>query len=139
MLRLTQTEDFKTIISSCSTKEQVQKASENFMKRIIALSDAEDDPVSLFRVLRYTRFRLQTLQEAYLMNGEGKNVSELLFVIDTELKLLKMRIQGLLPTLPVKSAKKLRWTGKTTDLVELLYALDTCHVLYYTRIRQSIP
>ena len=43
MLRLTQTEDFKTIISSCSTKEQVQKASENFMKRIIALSDAEDD------------------------------------------------------------------------------------------------
>ena len=126
MLRLTQTEDFKTIISSCSTKEQVQKASENFMKRIIALSDAEDDTVSLFRVLRYTRFRLQTLQEAYLKNGEGKNVSELLFVIDTELKLLKMRIQGLLPTLPVKSAKKLRWTGKTTDLVELLYALDTC-------------
>ena len=53
-------------------------------------------------------------------------MSELLFVIDTELKLLKMRIQGLLPTLPVKSAKKLRWTGKATDLVELLYALDTC-------------
>ena len=71
MLRLTQTEDFKTIISSCSTKEQVQKASENFMKRIIALSDAEDT-ISLFRVLRYTRFRLQTLQEAYLMNGEGE-------------------------------------------------------------------
>ena len=42
------------------------------MKRIIALSDAEDDTVSLFRVLRYTRFRLQTLQEAYLMNGEGE-------------------------------------------------------------------
>lgn len=72
MLRLTQTEDFKTIISSCSTEEQVQKASENFMKRIIALCDAEDDTVSLFRILRYTRFRLQTLQEAYLMNGEGK-------------------------------------------------------------------
>ena len=27
MLRLTQTEEFKTIISSCSTKEQEQKAS----------------------------------------------------------------------------------------------------------------
>ena len=53
-------------------------------------------------------------------------MSELLSVIDTELKLLKMRMQGLLPALPVKPAKKLRWTGKTTDLVELLYALDTC-------------
>ena len=35
-------------------------------------------------------------------------------------------MQGLLPALPVKPAKKLRWTGKATDLVELLYALDTC-------------
>ncbi len=53
-------------------------------------------------------------------------MSELLFVIDTELELLKMRMQGLLPALPVKPARKLRWTGKATDLVELLYALDTC-------------
>ena len=30
MIRLTQTEEFKTIISSCSTNEQEQKASENF-------------------------------------------------------------------------------------------------------------
>ncbi|SCQ18186.1 RteC protein [Tannerella forsythia] len=126
MLRLTQTEDFKTINSSCSTKEQVQKASENFMKRIITLCDAEDNAISLFRILRYTRFRLQTLQEKYLMDGEGKNVLELLSVIDTELELLKVRMQGLLPALPVKPAKKLRWTGKATDLVELLYALDTC-------------
>ena len=28
--------------------------------------------------------------------------------------------------MPIKSAKKFRWTGKATDLVELLYALDTC-------------
>ena len=125
MLRLTQTEDFKTIISSYSTEEQVQKASENFMKRIIALCDAEDDAISLFRILRYTRFRLQTLQAVYLMDGKEKNVSELLCVIDTELKLLKMRMQGLLSTLPVKPTEKLRWTGKATDLVELLYALDT--------------
>lgn len=53
-------------------------------------------------------------------------MSELLFVIDTELGLLKMRMQGLFPALPVKPAKKLCWTGKATDLVELLYALDTC-------------
>ena len=56
----------------------------------------------------------------------GKNISELLFVIDTELELLKMRMQGVLPALPVKPVQKLRWTGKSTDLVELLYALDTC-------------
>ena len=35
-------------------------------------------------------------------------------------------MQGLLPALPVKSAQNLHWTGKATDLVELLYALDTC-------------
>ena len=126
MLRLIQTEEFKTIISSCSTNEQEQKASENFMKRIIDLCDAEDDAISLFRILRYTRFRLQTLQAVYLMDGKEKNVSELLCVIDTELKLLKMQMQGLLSTLPVKPTEKLRWTGKATDLVELLYALDTC-------------
>lgn len=126
MLRLIQTEEFKTIISSCSTNEQEQKASENFMKRIIDLCDAEDDAISFFRILRYTRFRLQTLQAVYLMDGKGKNVSELLCVIDTELKLLKMRMQGLLPALSVKPTKKLHWTGKVTDLVELLYALDTC-------------
>ena len=61
--------------------------------------------------------------------GRGKNVAELLFVIDTELELLNMRIQGVLPALPVKPAKKLRWTGKATDLVELLYALDTCNCI----------
>ena len=37
-----------------------------------------------------------------------------------------MRMQGLLSTLPVKPTEKLRWSGKATDLVELLYALDTC-------------
>ena len=53
MLRLIQTEEFKTLISSCST-------------------NAEDDAISLFRILRYTRFRLQTLQAVYLMDGKGK-------------------------------------------------------------------
>ncbi len=35
-------------------------------------------------------------------------------------------MQGFLPALPVRPAKKLYWTGKATDLVELLYTLDTC-------------
>lgn len=72
MLRLTQTEDFKTIISSCSTEEQVQKASDNFILKIVALCDTEEDTVSLFRILRYTRCRLQAMQKAYPLNGEGK-------------------------------------------------------------------
>ena len=40
-----------------------------------------------------------------------------------------MRIKGLLPTAKsvlASPAKKFRWTGKVVDLVELLYALDTC-------------
>lgn len=52
-------------------------------------------------------------------------MAELLFVIDTELELLKMRMHGILSAVRPKSAKKFRWTGKATDLVELLYALDT--------------
>ena len=63
-----QDDNFVLLYKRTSTKS----VGELFMKRIIALSDAEDDTVSLFRVLRYTRFRLQTLQEAYLMNGEGE-------------------------------------------------------------------
>ena len=42
------------------------------MKRIIDLCDAEDDAISFFRILRYTRFRLQTLQTVFLMDGKGK-------------------------------------------------------------------
>ncbi|WP_420187809.1 RteC domain-containing protein [Bacteroides pyogenes] len=57
-------------------------------------------------------------------------MSELLHVIDTELELWNMRVQGLLslspPSLQSKSIGEIRWTGKIVDLVELLYALDTC-------------
>ena len=35
-------------------------------------------------------------------------------------------MQGILPALPIKSAKKFHWTEKVIDLVELLYAFDTC-------------
>lgn len=53
-------------------------------------------------------------------------MAELLAVIDTELELLNMRMQGILPTVPLIPAKKFRWTDEVVDLVELLYALDTC-------------
>ena len=72
MLRLTQTEDFKTMLSSCSTKEQIQKASDNFILKVVALCDTERDLISLFRTLRYTRFCLQPLQRGDSMDGEGK-------------------------------------------------------------------
>lgn len=74
MLRLTQTEDFKTIISLCSTKGQIQKASDNFILKIIALCDAERDLVSLFRTLRYTRFCLQPLQRGGFNGRRGEKM-----------------------------------------------------------------
>ncbi len=43
-------------------------------------------------------------------------------------------MQGLLPDLPSKSGKKFCWTGKVVDLVELLYALDTCNCINYGEI-----
>lgn len=72
MLRLIQTENFKIMLSSCSTKEQIQKASDNFILKVVALCDTEEDTVSLFRILCYTRCRLQAMQKAYPLNGEGK-------------------------------------------------------------------
>lgn len=38
-------------------------------------------------------------------------------------------MQGVLPTSQRKHAKKLHWTGKATDLIELLYAFDTCNCI----------
>ena len=60
-------------------------------------------------------------------------MSELLHVIDTELELWNMQVQGLLslspPSPQSKSIGEIRWTGKIVDLVELLYALDTCNCI----------
>lgn len=59
--------------------------------------------------------------------GRGKNISELLFVIDTELKLLRIRLHKAVSTshvtLQSKLGRKFCWTGKITDLVELIYGL----------------
>ena len=71
MLRLIHSGDFETIVSSLSTKEQIQKASDNFIMSIVSLCDHEDS-VSLFRILHYTRFRLQNLQETHSRNELGK-------------------------------------------------------------------
>lgn len=122
MKQLIETETFELLLSDNS-----KTATDSLIKEIIRLGETEANLASLYRTLHYTRFHLESMTETSGIPTEmGKNVSELLFVIDTELELVKMRMQGLLPALPVKPAKKLCWTGKATDLVELLYALDTC-------------
>lgn len=44
-----------------------------------------------------------------------------------------MRVQGLLSSSPPSPqsqlSRKIHWTGKVVDLVELLYALDTCNCI----------
>lgn len=108
------------------SSNQSTEATDDLIGEIIKLGDSEENLVSLFRTLNFTRFHLRGMVEKIGITTEmGKNVSGLLCVIDTELLLLRMRMQGLLPALPVRPAKKLRWTGRATDLVELLYALDT--------------
>ena len=125
MKRLIENQAFEIIASKEISSEELKQSTEWLIQQILHTSITERDSASLFRILRYTRFRLQ---EVYLMDGKGKNVSELLCVIDTELKLLKMRMQGILPTLQSKPTK-IHWTGKATDLVELLYAFDTCNCI----------
>ena len=55
-------------------------------------------------------------------------MSELLFVINMELKLLDLQMRGLSSNRPIarpdSKSVKFSWTGKTTDLVELIYGLD---------------
>lgn len=112
------------------SSNQSTEATDDLIGEIIKLGDSEENLVSLFRILNFTRFQLRMIVESSDITSEvGKNVSELLFVIDTELKLLKMRMQGVLPASQSKPAKKLHWTGKATDLVELLYAFDTCNCI----------
>ena len=121
MKRLIKNASFEMLFSNKSTE-----ATDDLIREIIKLGNSEENLVSLFRTLNFTRFHLRGMVEKIGITTEmGKNVSELLCVIDTELLLLRMRMQGLLPALPVRPAKKLRWTGRATDLVELLYALDT--------------
>ena len=112
------------------SSNQSTEATDDLIGEIIKLGDSEENLVSLFRTLNFTRFQLRMIVESSDITSEvGKNVSELLFVIDTELKLLKMRMQGVLPASQSKPAKKFCWTGKIVDLVELLYALDTCNCI----------
>ena len=98
--------------------ENTTKATACLIREILKLVETEKKLEALFRTLHYTRFQLQIIHARTGLTVEmgGKC---------TELKLLDMRLHGLFPA-PQKSVSNLRWTGKATDLVELLYALDTC-------------
>ena len=107
MKRLIKKESFEMLSSSKS-----MEATNDLIREIIELGDSEENLVSLFRTLNFTRFQLRMIVENSDITSEvGKNVSELLFVIDTELKLLKMRMQGVLPASQSKLARKFCWTG----------------------------
>ena len=107
MKRLIKKESFEMLSSSKS-----MEATNDLIREIIELGDSEENLVSLFRTLNFTRFQLRMIVENSDITSEvGKNVSELLFVIDTELELLKMRMQGVLPASQSKLARKFCWAG----------------------------
>lgn len=51
-------------------------------------------------------------------------------VLSTELEILERGLRKKTFPSPLQQAKKsIHWTGKVVDLVELLYALDTCNCI----------
>lgn len=61
------------------------EATDDLIREIIKLGDSEENLVSLFRTLNFTRFQLRMIVENSDITSEvGKNVSELLFIIDTD-------------------------------------------------------
>lgn len=63
MKRLIQTSSFRTLSSKKSTVLQIRNATDELIEKVIELSDSETDDTSLFRIMSYTRFILQTLQK----------------------------------------------------------------------------
>lgn len=92
MERLVKTFSFRVLSSNKSSAAKQRNATDNLIKEIIKLNTEESDNIFVLRILRYTRFRLQSLQEKPSSDRAGKNVAELLSVINTELELLNMRM-----------------------------------------------
>lgn len=63
MNRLIQTSSFEVLSSGDSTESQVRTATKCLLNEIVALSVSEANCISLFRILHYTRFHLQTMAE----------------------------------------------------------------------------
>ena len=65
MKRLTQTDSFRIVSSKSSSASEIREATE-LIEIILGLSDSATDDTTLFRIMNYTRFILQTLQKKSL-------------------------------------------------------------------------
>ena len=63
MERLVKTFSFRVLSSNESSADKQRNATDNLIKEIIKLNTEENDNIFVLRILRYTRFRLQSLQE----------------------------------------------------------------------------
>lgn len=63
MERLVKTFSFRVLSSNELSADKQRNATDNLIKEIIKLNTEENDNIFILRILRYTRFRLQSLQE----------------------------------------------------------------------------
>ena len=63
MERLVKTFSFRVLSSNDSSTAEQRNATDDLIKKVIKMNTEENNNISLFRILRYTRFRLQSLQE----------------------------------------------------------------------------
>ena len=66
MKRLTQTDPFKIVSSESSSASEIREATDELIEMILELSNSATDDTTLFRIMNYTRFILQTLQQKAL-------------------------------------------------------------------------
>lgn len=73
MKRLVETHSFGKLFPDNLTVAELRTVTDGFIDEIINLCEVEESFPSLFRTLHYTRFRLQSLDEASSSaNGMGK-------------------------------------------------------------------
>lgn len=73
MKRLVETHSFRKLFPDNLTGAELRTVTDSLIDEIINLCDAEESLFSLFRTLHYTRFRLQSLDEASSSaSGMGK-------------------------------------------------------------------
>ena len=61
--KISQNFSFRVLSSNDSSTAEQRNATDNLIKEIIKLNTEENDNIFVLRILRYTRFRLQSLQE----------------------------------------------------------------------------
>ncbi|AGB29655.1 hypothetical protein Prede_2612 [Prevotella dentalis DSM 3688] len=72
MERLVKTFSFRVLSSNDSSTAEQRNATDDLIKKVIKMNTEENNNISLFRILRYTRFRLQSLQEKPSSNRAGE-------------------------------------------------------------------